>query len=251
MGASANLIKNLLLLSDNIYFPFEDRLSSILNQYPSEFLTNKYNWTNKERELNQLVFGTHFLMSLTHDPHQIELNKLTQPVAFVNHSLFWEIPTKFKQMVSKFKFIVIMPSTNHGLEWQVRSAFEKVYLPNNSEYDFCFSPETRQDAIKKYIQQHGKEQYDQFNVFNMRLIFKQQQESIRELCEQYNIDIFNLEDLIVGDIAQVGQRLEQIVNINLDISSVTKVIETWRSLHWEYNDTLNWTHSITHNNLNF
>lgn len=243
MGAVSNLIKNLVLLSPDVYWPLaEDRLDTILKQYDLVLKKDKTTWVSLEVALNQRL-GNYFLMDVNYESVKKNLN-FTQPAAFINHSLFWDLPKDFDQQLNFLDVVFIMPSTAFGLEWQTRAATEKVVIPNlEHHYDFCFAPEEKEIKLEDYINRHGEENYIKFNVYSMRHVFKQQQDDLRTLMSNRPVTIMSLEDIILGSTELVHAMVTQALNITLDIKHVEQVLTAWRSLHWAPEETFNWPYA--------
>jgi hypothetical protein len=242
MGALSNLIKNIVLLSDNIYWPTNvDRLELILNQYNVSLKQDKSSWVDLEAKLNSKL-GNYFLMELNY--WSVKQHLPTQPCVFINHSLFWNMPSDFNKQLDHLNVLFVMPQTDFGIEWQTRAAFEKVVAPNfDQQYDFCFEPDKKEQKIKSYIADHGQENYFKFNVHNMRFIFKQQQQELIQNVDTHLTNFIWLEDIVLGSADLVSTKIEQAIDIKLDRKQVDQILRTWRSLHWRPEDTFDWPYA--------
>lgn len=235
MGAAGNLVQSILRLSNDVYWPnLDDRQQKIESQYPTHLKTDKKNWTDLEDCLDKTLYNP-FLMDF--DPrNDIAYEK---PAVFVNHSLFWTLPDNFDEIRNRFDFVFVLPSTRFGLEWQCRAAFEKVISPHQNEYyDFCFFGRNQKDQIHQYIKEHGLDEYQRYNVLNMREIFYQQQCKILEKIGN-DVVIF-LEDLLLIPGEKIVQILNKNLKIKFDIEQVDSVLHKWRHLHWPITETFNW-----------
>ena len=250
MGAVSNLIKNIVLLSSDVYWPFnESRLDTVLKQYDPVLKINKSKWVDLEVAFNQRL-GNYFLMNLDYFSVKPWLN-YDLPEAFINHSLFWDMPADFTQQLDFLNIVFIMPSTVFGLEWQTRAATEKVMIPKiEHQYDFCFAPNEKQTRIADYINRHGLENYIKFNVHSMRQVFKQQQQDLRLVIADKSVTVIGLEDIILGSAELISTTLSQSLNIHLDHTQVATVLDTWRSLHWTPQETFDWSYAWS-NNIDF
>ena len=187
-------------------------------------------------------------MDIDLEQYKFELDLFTQSIAVINHSLFWSVPQNFNQVVKKFCICVVMPSTEFGLEWQVRSAYEKVLIPNQEKYfDFCFNGPTKQQDIQHYIATHGREKYNRYNVFNMRIIFQDQQKQMLNLVEKYSFATIDLEDLVLRKVEKIHNVLTSTTKLNISLDHVDQVLDTWQQKHWDHKHTLDWCYSV--NNL--
>jgi hypothetical protein len=243
MGAVSNLVKNIVLLSPDVDWPLsESRLDVVLRQYDPVLKHDRSTWTGLEVTLNQRL-GNCFLMSFDWTTAKHHLNR-NQPAAFINHSLFWDIPQDFDQQLNFLDVVFIMPSTAWGLEWQTRAAAEKVLIPNlEKQYDFCFAPEEKSARIADYIARHGEENYIKFNVHSMRHVLKQQQQDLRQAMAHRPVTVIALEDIILGSAELIAATLGQALNIHLDQDQVSTVLDRWRALHWAPEHTFDWPYA--------
>lgn len=258
MGAVSNLIRNIVLLSPDVNWTISNsRLDTVLKQYNPALKDDKSEWTNIENMFNHRL-GNHFLMNLDYFSVQRRLN-YDLPEAFINHSLFWGLPTNFIQQLDFLDIVFIMPSTTFGLEWQTRAATEKVIIPNLKkqhdfksfcQHDFCFNPDEKQIKIADYINQHGLENYIKFNALNMREVFRQQQQDLRQAIADKPVTVIGLEDIILGSAELISKTLSQALTIQLDHTQVATVLEAWQSLHWAPQETFDWAY-VWENNTDF
>lgn len=239
MGAAGNLVKNIIQLSNQIWWPSDiDRKALIEQQYPDLLYTDKRTWTQLENVLHITVKNP-FLVEF--DPKNNRV--YAKPAVFVNHSLFWNWPQNFDAIKNQFRFLFVMPMTSFGLEWQCRAAFEKVIDPNQDKfYDFCYNGTDKIQKINQFIEQNGLEAYQKQNVMNMREILWQQQQAVISKVDRDCI--IALEDLLLCPV----KKLVKIINKNLDIEfdhcQVSDVLTKWRQLHWPLDETYNWKYSL-------
>lgn len=250
IGAVSNLIKNIALLSPDVYWPFnKSRLETVLKQYNPALKTNKSNWVDLEDAFNRRL-GNYFVMNLDYFSVKHQLNS-NLPKVCINHSLFWDMPANFTQQLDFLNIVFVMPSTAFGLEWQTRAATEKVIIPRiERQYDFCFAPNEKQTRIADYINRHGLENYLKFNIHSMRHVFKQQQQDLRLAIDDKSLTVIGLEDMILGSPELISTTVSNALNIHLDNTQVATVLDTWRSLHWAPQETFDWPYAWS-NNINF
>lgn len=239
MGAAGNLVKNIIQLSENIWWPKNtDRKALVDTQYPKLLATDRQTWTRLESVLHATVKNP-FLVDFDAKNNCV----YEKPAVFVNHSLFWNWPTDFDTTKNNFCFLFVMPLTRFGLEWQCRAAFEKVIDPNQDKfYDFCYDGADKQQKINEFIKQHGLQAYQKQNIINMREILWQQQQTVMSKVNRDSV--IALEDLLLCPAKQVIEMLHKNIDIELDHCQVEDVLAKWRQLHWPLNQTYNWKYSV-------
>ena len=245
MGAASNIIKNILLLSSDVYWPNSvPRLDLVMKQYDKNFKTDKTQWIPSERLLNNQLANNCFLMEVDYFKFQSMLN-FPKPGVFINHSLYWELPINFKQQQEYVDFLFVMPVTNFGLEWQMRAIYEKkcLVLNDNEFYDYCFAPEDRDKKVQEYINQFGKDEYFRYNVWNAKQIIAEQQNNTLAYIKQNKLPLIYLEDIILGSAQSLCNQLETIFKINIPLDYVEIVLDEWKNLHWNVAQTFDWVYS--------
>lgn len=240
MGSCSNLIKNLLLLSTDLYWPTDvSRLDLAMAQYDPILKYDKTQWTAKEQDLHKTIKNP-FMMSVTLDK-VCDLNSRPGPSAYINHSLFWQWPEYSNEIFNLANVIFVAPTSMFGLEWQTRAATEKVIIPNfESQYDFCFEPENKEQSIQKYINVHGQDAYIAFNALNMREVFKQQQHTVKEQSRLLPSLWLALEDILMSPGELLYSTLTNHLGIEINLAEFNTVLDTWRELHWPIDTTFNW-----------
>lgn len=238
IGAAGNLVKNLITLSHKTFWPTsQNRLQMMREQYPIQLHRDKKNWVDIETRLHHTIKNP-FLIEFDTD-RDIKNDK---PSVFLNHSLFWQRPDEFLTTLNQFNFVFVIPRTRFGLEWQCRSAFEKVLRPKKDHfYDFCFEGTNKQHLISNYINTHGYPAYEALNVANMREIFLAQQKQVTaSVTDDNSATIISLEDLLLSPASIIIENLNDKLHLELDIVEVDQILKSWRSLHWPLEDTFNW-----------
>jgi hypothetical protein len=49
-----------------------------------------------------------------------------------------------------------------------------------------------------------------------------------------------LEDIILADPKIIYEQLSKIFGVTFNLLEITQLLNKWRNLHWDYNDTYNW-----------
>jgi hypothetical protein len=246
MGAASNLIKNLVLLSPDVYWPTDvPRMELVMAQYNKNLKIDKTNWIDAELRLNNQLAHNCFLMEVDYFKNQ-QLLTFPKPGVFINHSLFWDLPANLIEQQKYIQVIFVSPRTQFGLEWQMRAIYEKKCLiKNDTEFhDFCFAPEEKDKKVQQYIDQFGTEEYLRYNIWNARQILLDQQHIIFNYATTNKLPVLYLEDLLLGSDQLLHKNLQDIFNINLPLNQVTTVLSTWRQLHWDVTQTFDWLYSI-------
>jgi hypothetical protein len=240
IGAAANLVRNVMLLSEDVDWPLvQPRLETILNQYPTTLALDKSEWIFIEVQLR--FFFAYYKIDLSHelDWNNYEKNVVTtdNPVVFINHSFVWELDNFFtfaKHMPS----IIVMPTTDLGLEWQVRAYCEKKGVEIMHNFTF---PDRIEEQKAEYISKHGLEAWYKENIANMKMVIKDRRDHIVKTVDPKMI--LPLEWLIGDNNHMTVDRIRERFNISIDLDQASQVLNTWRSLHWPLEQTLDWKYA--------
>jgi hypothetical protein len=234
LGAAGNLIKNLVLLSDDIHWPLtDDRYQTILNQYIS--LNNFSEWLTVEYRLRfwKKEYGIDLSDNLDFEQYK-NINKCSLPIVFLNHSAFFQL-TEFNKFIPCIDIVYIAPVSKFGVDWQVRSYCEKKTVP--LLHDFSYET-NRIEQITHYKNTNGTESYYRMNIANMKDIL-----AIRQKMFKAHVSdncFIPLEELIQGPIDNIINVLSTSFNITLPVHQVIEVVDAWRHLHWPPEKTSEW-----------
>jgi hypothetical protein len=241
IGAASNLIRNIMLLSNDIHWPLEQsRLTTILNQYPERLTVNKLEWIFIEVKLR--FFDRYYGIDPSHDLNWANYEKnliaTEQPAVFINHSFVWELDNFFtfaKHMPS----IIVMPTTDLGLEWQIRAYCEKKGVDIMHNFTFL---DRIEEQKAKYIDQHGVEAWHRENIANMKMIIRERRDHIMNTVNLNTI--VPLEWVLSGNDDQlIVDKLSHYFDININLDQALTVLNTYRSRHWPLEDTHNWKYA--------
>ena len=241
IGAAANLIRNIMLLSDDIHWPLEQpRLATILNQYPERLTVNKLEWIFIEVKLR--FFERYYGIDPSHDLNWVNYKKnliaTEQPAVFINHSFVWELDN-FLTFAEHLPSIIVMPTTDLGLEWQVRAYCEKKGV--DIMHNFTF-PDRIEEQKAEYIAKHGTEAWHKENIANMKMIIRERRDHIMNTVDLDTI--IPLEWALSGrDDQLIVDKLSHHFNININFAQASTVLTTYRSRHWPLEDTHNWKYA--------
>jgi hypothetical protein len=132
-----------------------------------------------------------------------------------------------------------MPTTDLGLEWQIRAYCEKKGV--DIMHNFTF-PDRIEEQKAAYIDQHGAEAWHRENIANMKTIIRDRRDHVLNTVDPTMI--LPLEWALTGqDDCQIVDRLRKQFEIDIDFDQAARVLHTWRSRHWALADTYNWKYA--------
>ena len=231
LGAAGNLVRNLMLLGETDWPLLTDRNAIILNQYPANLALD--NWLNQEYQLR--FWKQHYGLDLSDNLDSVQFEQLPAvglPRVWLNHSAFWQ-QEQFEWFSKHCNIVYVAPSTQTGLEWQLRSYVSKKTLP--LLHDFCFEHD-RDQQRHEYAQQHGIDAYYKLNIENMKEVINQRQQ---QFWDQTSSGI-KLELLLSGSPTEIHNAITQTTGLIIDPQQIEQVVTAWRKLHWAWTDTTDW-----------
>lgn len=235
LGAGANFVKNTLLLSPDVDFPWhnaDDRLKFITsNVYPDHLKTVPSRWIKHEYQLRS--WNTFYGTDIADDYHSIDtvqVRKITKnkKIVFLCH---WpHIVQKLKQQYPKITVVSLHAQTQQEVEWQVSQYISKIGIENLQNFSFNGNIEAQK---KEFMASHGNEQYYRFNALNMFEVLQQRKDTYANV-DYITIRIADLQsnNWIVPVTAKLG--------IELDLTQANQLFATWQNLcptlkkYWEY-----------------
>jgi hypothetical protein len=229
LGAAGNLVRNLLLLSEQTDWPLStNRFVAIANQYKPN--NNLSQWLTTEYQLR--FWNKHYGVDISNDINLstfVKRNLASNPVVYLNHSAFYQ-HTEYQQLKEFANIVYVAPTTEFGLKWQIRSYCEKktVELLHNFTFDSDINNQRTQ-----YCHEHGVDAYHRLNIKNFTEIVKQRQQDLGKP------DV-PLELLLFGNIEQVVDILFTRLNIVVDLALAKQILTKWQECHWPLAETDNW-----------
>lgn len=224
LGAAGNLVRNLLLLSEQTDWPLAtNRLDTISKQYQSD-LTK---WLEIEYRLR--FWDRYYNVDISNDINLVKFyqRKITnRPVVYLNHSAFYQ-DEKYQQLAPQVSTIYVAPKTDFGLRWQIRSYCEKKTVERLHNFTFDSDVDAQRD---RYCREHGQEAYYKLNVKNF-------QEIVATRQQEFGPPDIPLELLLSGSVTAIASALNC---VSLDLTQVEQIITAWRQCHWPLNETDNW-----------
>lgn len=237
LGAAGNLVKNMIVQSPQVDFPYQDRLGTVLKQYPDTLRQDKSTWLNFEYRLRnwEQSYGIDLSENLDWEEYQLVRQCHEKSAVFLNHSAFYQIP-EFLEFYQNLLTILVLGTDDWQLKWQVRAYVEKKGVENL--HDFTFEID-RDRQIKEFIDRHGRDEYHRVNIANMFEIMKQRSLEIAKYVDTSKV--LPLQWLIIPENDQrLVEHLENSFEIKLPLHDVKLILDAWRKLHWHPQHTLDW-----------
>jgi len=231
LGSGVNIVKNLLLLSNNYRFETtnKDRLSELKKFYPIEFKFDKTNWINNEYKLR--YWNKYYGIDLSDDINipaiLLKLKKINN-VVFINHSAFYQKEEVVK-LKEYFNLIYVCPKTKSGVKWQVNAYVDKITIKDLHNFT------TRTDIEKaEIIKTKGRIYWQQLNFENFYHICLDRRTDFYCFCKQQKINTIALESLIKPlKHDMLYEQLVAILNYNAPKNNFMELITMWLNLHNE------------------
>lgn len=238
LGAGKNILKNIVMLSPDVYFPvsadnrlkfFQDRIyvkNSLDNWFGYEYATKDY-----EKHGIKMILGDADVDSI------VTLSQLTQQLLTKQN---YVLDLFNKQRVHEVvelphtRFAMVYPLTDHGIRWQVRAytTKKKPLLLHNFTY-----PDP--NLIEQHKQTFGELSWTKVNIYNF---YQNVLEHIQYLKQQ-PWPMVPMEWLLKPEQwPQVVEFLQQTFGVKIDMDQALKLIQSWTDLHWPVDQTDDWEH---------
>lgn len=239
LGAAKNIIKNMLLLSPDVYFPVKtnDRLGFMLkNIYNPRPLDT---WFDAEYRLkNYPEFGIDFVLGDADVGKIIELPQKMRTLLTHKH---FALDLYNREQVDKVvnlpwvRFLCVYPCTDLGLRWQIRAYVSKKNERNMHNF-------TYEDPayIDRHIENWGMESWIKVNTYN----FYQAVLEYKNKLEKHDWPSIHLEQILYPD--QWHDLINFITEhfaIELDPDQCVALLQAWSNLHWSLAATSQWQHN--------
>jgi hypothetical protein len=238
LGAAKNILKNIVMLSDDVYFPHTcfDRLQWMReNVYPPIAMDNwfKFEYSLKDYEkfgINMILGDASVdnIIHLSNDMREL-LNKSNYAIDLFNKDRAIEVT-----QLPHTEFIIVHPTTHSGVMWQIRAYATKI-MPENM-HNFTYMDVNN---IKKHIDVYGMHSWIKVNLYNFyqNVVRYIQQLNTTDLCHIPLEWILNQNDW-----GKVIQMLEFKFSISINHQKAFDLLDIWTNLHWKHTDTHNWEH---------
>ncbi len=238
LGAAKNIIKNILLLSPDVYFPFDitDRLRFLLEKiYNPRPLDT---WFDAEYRLkNYPDFGIKFVQG---DVNVDDIINLPESMRIQLIKTNFALDLYNRDQVDRVihlpwvRFVCVYPGTDLGVRWQVRAYVSK--KSENSMHNFTY--EDPKD-IERHKKQWGHDSWSKVNLYN----FYQAVLAHRTKLQQCAWPSIELEQILYPDRWEdLIESLMQHFAIPLDRDQCLRLLQAWSDLHWPLTETRQWHH---------
>lgn len=239
LGAAKNIIKNILLLSPDVYFPgdTQDRLAFMLRKIynPRPLAT----WFTAEYRLkNYPEFGIDFILgdadvgSIVNlpDAMRVQLSKTNFALDLYNRERIDEVID-----LPWVKFLCIYPRTELGVRWQVRA-----YVSKKTEKDMHNFTYQKSDNILRHKNLWGTESWTKVNTYN----FYQSVLQHKNKLEKSGWPGLELEQILYPQQWPILINfLRQYFKITLNLDDSICLLQAWTDLHWKVDETEQWQHN--------
>jgi hypothetical protein len=224
LGSGVNFVKNVILLSPKVDFPFlinNTRLNfltktaypSLLQQFPTQWLNQEYLLRSWEKHYDIDIsdsFG---------DVNTAKVRTITQTkkIVFICH---WpHVADQLKSMYPGINIVSLYASTPGEVEWQVSMYIEKLGIEKLHNFSFT---ENAEQQKQEYISSHGNQAYQKFNALNSYEIMLDRKDNYKN------------PDYIVVNISQLQSDewiipLAEKLNLTVDLAQAKELAATWRS----------------------
>lgn len=240
-GAVKNVVKNLCLLDEkNNFFPNELKGRTILDFFKNEVYPAVYkSWGDCEIKLKsfeqfgiKMEIGDVRVGGLYPEVNPI-LSKILKEKNFIIPVTQWA--TVLDLMKSdQIKFLGIAPTTDSGLNWQVRAYTMKYGSSNPEDFNFTFP---NKEKITEFISRHGEQVWREVNICN----FYDIAETNRQILLDSGMTVMPMELVIwKQNWSSLVDYLNQYFDIEIPKDSAIELLEKWSSLHWPTETTNDW-----------
>lgn len=238
-GAAKNIVKNLLLLNDTVYWPVnttDNKLNVLINKiYPA----NWTDWFDHEYYLKtypdvgiEMDLGDVTEIGLL--PLSKELNKILKTQHYAIDVFDHKLAVKLHN-TDYSKVLSIFPSTDIGLAWQVRAFTLKKTAVNMHNFT-C----SNLDDVNRAKEEFGINNWITANLIN----FYDYCSRNRNQWQQDGIPKIDLELIIFPENWNtLLDKLENYFEVTLNRMDSIALLEAWTALHWPVSETYNWEYS--------
>jgi hypothetical protein len=224
LGSGVNFVKNVILLSPEVDFPFlinDTRLNFLTKTaYPSILQQCPTQWLNQEYILRS--WKKHYDTDISDNFDDLNTAKVravtqTKKIVFICH---WpHVADQLKSMYPGINIVSLYASTPGEVEWQVSMYIEKLGV--EKMHNFSFDNHVEQQK-QNYISQHGKQAYQKFNALNSYEIILRRKDSYKNSAYQtVNISQLQSDEWIIP--------LAEKLNLTVDLTQAKELAATWRS----------------------
>ena len=229
LGAGSNFVKNVLLLSPDLDFPWnttKSRLDFIISTvYPQSLKITPSRWISHEYKLRSWDY--YYKVDISDIYSDINTQQVceisqTRKIVFLCHDP--AIVEKLKTKYPDISVVSLHADTKAGVAWQLSQYLSKIGI--DRMHNFSFEQNAEQQK-QDYIQQYGLEEYQKFNALNAFEIMYNRKNNYRH-NDYITICIEHL---------QTNSWIQDVVNqlgININLSQAYDLAKIWRDLNPPY-----------------
>jgi hypothetical protein len=242
VGAAKNLIKNVISLHKDVFFPFDknNRLEFYKKKLYSDSISiGDGKWTIREQQTKKyFAFGIDDSYNI--NDSILENQKFLETLNEKNIVIETNVKETLLNFL-KYDFAVglaIAPKSSFAAHWQVRAYVTKIGDTNLQNFTL---ESNNQNDIKEYINKIGMENWTKENITNFYEVIYNDRNWSRE-AGLNTIDL----DYIINPIywEELISKLKDITKIDLDQDQSIELIKAWHDMHWKLEDTKNWKYGF-------
>jgi hypothetical protein len=240
IGAAKNIVKNLCLLDDSVWFPVSlrglSRLDFLLKfLYPSDYkdwFSCEYILKDYKKYDIQMDLGDPRVGGLI--PLNSKIKKILEQKNFILDIM--DHPTAVNLSKQSYtNVLAIAPITMFGLNWQIRAYTMKYGASRMFNFTFC-----NENNILQFKEKYGESDWIDVNLCNFYDKVRQR----RRILNTSILKSIPLELVIWPDNwPKLITTLEQTFGILIPKNQAHRLLTQWMSLHWPTSETNNWKYS--------
>jgi hypothetical protein len=239
LGAAKNILKNVVLLSNEMYFPYDttNRLEFFKDKiYPpgtiDDWFSSEYAMKDYSKQGIEMILGDCSVDDLVVLPINLKkiLTKNSYAVDLFNKEEAWRVVD-----LPHVKFLMVYPFSDLGVKWQVR-AYATKKKPEQMHNFTYMDP----SDVNLHIKTFGLESWIKVNLFN----FYQHVLAYQSELKTLSWPKVHLEQVInPAHWHQLITTLTDYFQVDINFNDATDLLQVWSNQHWPLDKTLEWEHN--------
>lgn len=227
------------MLAPEVHFPrlATDRLEYFKKEiYPARSVDNWFDHEYRMKDYSaygiDMILGDANVEKIVHVPPLLQclLQKTNYAMDLFNKNEVDQIVN-----LNHVQFLMIYPTTDQGVRWQVRAYTMKKSSANMHNFTYM-DP----DNIQRHRDIYGEESWAKVNLYNF---YQNIQEHILKLKNQ-PWPYVPLEWILISENwNQLIDFLQKHFAVTINTAHARELLQTWTDLHWSYQDTDQWEHA--------